>query len=194
MPTVGVLALQGCVTPHLEKLQHLEVASLPVRSAGDLAKIDGLILPGGESTTMLHLMKRGDLFSALCTFCSDKPCWGVCAGAILLAKEVVNPEQDSFGVIDIRATRNFYGSQLDSFTAPVKTTFASNSEGISVDFIRAPKLEALKSNVAALAFHEGNPVMFEQDNVIVSSFHPELGESLEFHRYFLNKLELGSNH
>ena len=181
---VGVLGLQGCIDPHLNHLKKLNVQSLPVRSKQDLAKVDRLILPGGESSTMLKLLESSDLFDELKKFGTSKPIWGVCAGAILLAQEVVHPSQKSLGLIRVRATRNYYGSQLQSFKATITPTCLSKP--IEVDFIRAPLLEALSAEVKTLASHQGQSVALQKENIIVTAFHTELGVSSDMHQYFLD--------
>ncbi|RIL09446.1 MAG: pyridoxal 5'-phosphate synthase glutaminase subunit PdxT, partial [Proteobacteria bacterium] len=142
---VGILALQGAVEPHISHIENLGQSAVKVRSAADLQEIERLILPGGESSTMLNLMQRHELMEPLREFGRRRPIWGVCAGAILLANEVVSPKQPSLKLMAIRATRNFYGSQLNSF----KKEVSIEPLGIDVkaDFIRAPKLERLSSNV-----------------------------------------------
>lgn len=181
--TVGVLALQGAITPHLRMLEGLGVPALRVTTPEHFDAIDRLILPGGESTTMLRLIDRADLWNPLLSFVQSKPVWGTCAGAILLAKEVHHPEQRSLKAIDIAAERNAYGSQLDSF----KTTLQAPclSAPIKVDFIRAPKLHPLSASVTVLAKNGDDPVLLQEKHILVSSFHVELGDDPELHRYFL---------
>ena len=182
MKTIGILALQGAVTPHYAHLAALEglerLAFCEVRAAADLENIAGLILPGGESSAMLRMMDYYDLIKPLAGFLKNKPAWGICAGAILLASEVLNPEQFSFGALPIRVTRNAYGRQLDSFHAPIM--------GYDVAFIRAPKIESLESNIKIVAEHDGAPVWLEQGHVMATTFHPELNPNVPspMHRRF----------
>lgn len=185
---VGVLALQGCVDPHLQMLSAIGVESIKVRSKQELALADRLIIPGGESSTMLKLMHSTSLFSELLKFGQSKPVWGICAGAILIAKLVRHPEQDSLGLIDIEAVRNFYGSQLDSFETELQISVLDS--GIKVQFIRAPLLKALSKNVQVLAeIKDSNDqmqsVLLKQNHILASSFHAELGDSTELHRFFV---------
>ena len=180
--TIGVLALQGAVTPHLEKIKAVGFTPQRVTSKESLAVCDRIILPGGESTTMLKLIDSSELWQPLLTFFKEKPTWGTCAGAILLAKKVINPAQRSFEVIDIQAERNAYGSQLDSFKTTLTVTGIDHQ--IEADFIRAPKLTALSNNVEVLAEHDGNEVMLRQGVTVVTSFHSELGNGLELHDWF----------
>lgn len=183
--TVGVLALQGCVAPHLAMIQSLGRKALAVRTEQELAQVERLIMPGGESTTMLKLLVSSGLWDKLAAFVKVRPVWGICAGSILLAKEVKNPKQDSLGAINIRAHRNFYGSQLDSFKSSI--VFEGIKSPIAVDFIRAPRLEPLSEDVQVLARDDnGTPVLMQQGHILVSAFHTELGTNPSLHRYFLD--------
>ncbi len=183
---VGILALQGCVTQHVDHFTKLGCSSLLVRKSDDLWKCDALVLPGGESSTMLHLLQRANLFSEVVEFCSSRPVWGICAGAILLAKKVSHPEQDSLEVMDIHAERNAYGSQLDSFKAEITGQIFNTP--LPADFIRAPKLKALSDQVMCLAQYEGDGVLFRQGHLLASSFHTELTDDSRLHAYFLEFL------
>lgn len=180
---VGVLALQGCVDPHFRHLSNLGATPSKVRTLSDLEKIDRLIMPGGESTTMLKLLHSTGLYSGIIKFAQSHPIWGICAGAILIAKEVSHPEQDSLGLIDIHARRNHYGSQLDSFETNILIEPLSTS--MKVQFIRAPLLNPISERVLVLARNENTPVMLKQNRIIASSFHVELGEDSRLHKYFL---------
>lgn len=179
----GVLALQGAITPHLQMLDKLGVDGVRVTGPEHLPGIERIILPGGESTTILKLLDRAGLWDDLVSFCRSNPVWGTCAGAILLAKEVYHPAQRSFKVMDISAERNAYGSQRESFKIPLRTNFLERE--IEVDFIRAPRLRPLTSNVSVLAEHEGDSVLLRQGNLLVSAFHSELGADTSLHEYFL---------
>ncbi len=191
----GILALQGCIEPHELALGRLGVAALKVRSPEDLEKVEALILPGGESTTMLRLIRSAGLFEPLQQFSENFPMWGICAGAILMAKEVCHPHQESLGVMSIRATRNFYGSQRESFKASIEISGLKNilkpKHTVEVDFIRAPMLEALSNSadephVSVLAAHQHHPVMLQQGHLLATSFHIELGEDSRLHEYFVS--------
>lgn len=181
-PSTGILALQGCIDPHLTVLNKLNIPAVKVRTVEDLKRIDRIILPGGESTAMLKLLARTGLENALIDFAHTNPVWGICAGSILLASKVSNPSQRSWGLINIHAMRNYYGSQRESF----KTTLSipSLGEEFLVDFIRAPKLEPLGSEVEVLAKHESDAVLLRAGNILVSSFHIELGDDTRLHQYF----------
>lgn len=183
---IGILALQGAVNPHVEKLESLGVTSKLVRREGDLKDIQGIILPGGESTTMIHLLKLNDLWNPLQEFVRTKPTWGICAGAILLASEVSNPNQVSLGAVDISVERNAYGRQLESFISPLEPTpHWSSKETVSGVFIRAPQINRVGPKVRVLLTHEERPVLIESENVLVGTFHPELTDSSVVHQYFL---------
>lgn len=185
---IGVLALQGAVTPHLEKLALLGTEPVEVRTPQDLCDLRGIILPGGESTSMIHLLQLNELWEPLANFVSSSPAWGVCAGAILLARKVLHPEQRSFGKIDITVSRNAYGRQINSFIDALSPTQewidASPIEGV---FIRAPKITTVASTARVLFRWNAEPVMVEQDHLLVSTFHPELSDHTKLHAYFLKK-------
>jgi 5'-phosphate synthase pdxT subunit len=184
MGQVGVLALQGCIEPHLNMLQKIGATSCEVRSVADLGNVDRLIIPGGESTTMLKLLNSTGLYSAVQEFGRRHPIWGICAGAILICKEVIHPDQQSMKLIAVRATRNFYGSQTDSFKAKIEIDPLDKT--MEVDFIRAPLLEPINSReVTVLARHNERPVLMQHGKILVSSFHTELGDDPSLHQYFL---------
>jgi 5'-phosphate synthase pdxT subunit len=189
--TVGILAVQGCIAPHEEKLHELGVTSKRVLDANDLNLVDGLILPGGESTTMLKLLDSRDMWNSLKKFCASKPSWGVCAGAILLATTVQNPRQKSLGAIEICAQRNAYGSQRESFKGSV--CLVPSMYKLTADFIRAPALEALSERAETLAIWEGNAVAFRQNLCMVTAFHTELGNDSFMHQLFLQTIEESTN-
>lgn len=179
--TIGILALQGCIDPHIKVLEKLGVKTQKVISPEHLENITHLIMPGGESTVMLKLLHKTGLFNPLKIFAQTKPVWGICAGSILAAQEVVNPTQESLNLLPIRAERNAYGSQIDSF----KTLLDFHGTQIPADFIRAPKLFPLSQSISVLAYHENQPVILRKDKILASSFHVELGEDSTLHQYFL---------
>jgi 5'-phosphate synthase pdxT subunit len=183
---VGVLALQGCVQQHLYHLHNLGVEPTRVRNEKELIDCERLILPGGESSTILALLHRTNLFEPLKLYCKKNPCWGICAGSILLAQEVINPIQDSLNALPIRAQRNFYGSQKDSFKAHIKFAEECALNEMQVDFIRAPKLEVLSDQVKVLSLHSNQQVMLKYRNILATSFHSELGEDSSLHKYFIS--------
>jgi len=180
---VGILALQGCVAPHMTLFEGLGVNCTKVRNAQELSEVSRLVIPGGESTTMLLLLKRSSLFSELVNFARSKPLWGICAGAILIAKEVLNPQQDCLGLMEILATRNHYGSQLESFNESV--WIDPLEKDLKAQFIRAPQLRPLSEKVEVLASRNGDAVFLKQNNIIATSFHTELGHDSSLHEFFL---------
>ena len=183
--TTGILGVQGCIEPHEQMLANISQPSLRVRTPEDLDKVDRLILPGGESTTMLRFLTQTGLSDKIKKFAESKPIWGICAGAILLAKEVLNPSQASLGLINIRAYRNFYGSQLDSFTHRIEIKAFDKS--IEAHFIRAPRLEVIENkNIEILAEVEQTPVFFRHNKIWACSFHVELGKDPSLHQVFVN--------
>lgn len=179
----GVLALQGCITPHISMLERIGEKVIRITSSDLLAHVDRLILPGGESTTMLTLMERYGLIEGLSDFGKTKPMWGICAGAILMAKEVHNPRQRSLQLMDILAERNHYGSQRESFKAKIEVDCIRQT--IEGDFIRAPLLRPISKAVDVLATHGQDPVLLRQGRLLASSFHVELGADPRLHEYFL---------
>jgi 5'-phosphate synthase pdxT subunit len=186
--TVGILGYQGCIEPHEELLSKIDVPHVRVLSPEDLSRVDRLILPGGESTTILKFIKAHGMMSPLREFAKSHPMWGICAGSILLANEVSNPDQDSLKVIDIAAHRNFYGPQTESFTTPIEVDFLRAP--IEVHFIRAPLLAptSTKTGTKSLKVHatfRGEPVFFSQGNIWACSFHAELGQDTSLHEAFL---------
>lgn len=166
-PVIGVLALQGAVQPH--KL-HIEAAGgefRAVRTPAQFEEVDGFILPGGESTTMLKLINAFDLWEPLENQFAKKPVWGICAGCILIAAKVTDPAQKSFGLLPITVQRNAYGRQLQSHHAEIN--------GYPVSFIRAPVITGISDRkIEVLARHVGNPVWIRMDKFMVSTFHAEL--------------------
>ena len=191
MRRIGILALQGDFALHAKRLDQLGVTWTLVKTAAELATVQGLIIPGGESTTLLKLMVAGDLRPALEQFhAQDRPLFGTCAGLILLAQETVRPCQESLGFIDLTAERNAYGRQVDSFIATGKSLVPElGTEPLEMVFIRAPKITRLSPSVAPLAMWQDEVVLARQGSVLVSSFHPELTTDFRVHRYFLSMLK-----
>lgn len=189
---VGVLALQGDFEAHAKALERAGAEPVLVRTAEGLKSVDGLVIPGGESTTMLKLLNYMDLKEPLREFANEKPVFGTCAGAILLAKEVENPQQESFGVIDLTVERNAYGRQLDSRVAtlhPDEDFQRRAGDGdVEAVFIRAPIIRRTGPDVKVLAEYEGDPVLVEQGKHLVATFHPELTQDARVHKLFLSKL------
>lgn len=183
---VGILALQGCVDPHAEHLKRLGADPVLVYRPSDLESVSGLILPGGESTTMLQLAKEWGLWEPLQRRAAEIPYWGICAGAILMASAVENPEQDCLGVMHLRVLRNAYGSQLDSFQDKIE--LSSGAEDAPAVFIRAPRFLAWGKNVKVEGKVKGEAVYLEEGRHMVTAFHPELTDSLWCHARFLKRV------
>jgi len=182
---IGVLALQGDFALHVQALARCGVRSVEVRKPEQLAEVDGLVIPGGESTTLLKLMDEGNFVPALEKFhAAGKPIFGTCAGLILLAREVTRPSQFSLGLIDVGVERNAYGRQRESFETRGTVALAGGRREIEMVFIRAPRIRRLGPGVETLATHDGEPVLAQQGPVLVAAFHPELTEDLTVHRYF----------
>ncbi len=190
MPHVGVLALQGDYEAHGRVLSELNTSWQLVKMPRELDAVDALIIPGGESTTLLKLMAPIAMRPALERFhAQGRPIFGTCAGLILLARETRRPEQESLGLIDIVAERNAYGRQIDSFVGEGTPLVADLQPApLKMVFIRAPKIAALHDSVTPLAMCRDDVVLARQDHVLVASFHPELSEDRRVHRYFLEML------
>jgi 5'-phosphate synthase pdxT subunit len=184
---IGILALQGAEQPHRDKLKQLAVEATPVRLAADLGGCAGLIMPGGESTTMLKLIHDYDLGPALVDFGRRCPVWGVCAGSILMAEQVENPTQESFALLPITVLRNAYGRQNESFITrlTVKLPGQAPAEQEAV-FIRAPQIVSVKPGVTVLAEYQGKPVAVQHGRHLASTFHPELSTPDRLHRHFVS--------
>ena len=182
---IGVLALQGDFARHAEALARSGVESLEVRRPEALDAVDGLIIPGGESTTLLRLMEAWAFMPAVEAFHrARKPIFGTCAGLILLAREVVNPRQLSLGLIDVSVERNAYGRQRESFEASGVATLDGRPTEIEMVFIRAPRIRRVGPALDVLARLDDEPVLARQDTVLVATFHPELTDDRTVHRYF----------
>lgn len=184
--TVGVLALQGDFEAHERALHRAGAQTAQVRTAEDLSRVDGLVIPGGESTTMLKLLDATGLKGPLAEFAHRKPVFGTCAGAILLAADVTNPEQDSLGFLDIAVARNAYGRQLDSRIVRITPEADALPGGeLEAVFIRAPIIRRTGPGVRVLATYNGDPVLVEQGRHMVATFHPELTADTRVHQRFL---------
>jgi len=183
---VGVLALQGDFEAHRKALERAGADAVEIRTARQLDEIDALILPGGESTTMLRLLDEEELFDPLRRFGRQKPIFGTCAGTILLATEVMNPAQRSLGLMDIAVERNGYGRQLDSRIV----TLPWNGAGLEAVFIRAPIIRRTGQQVKVLAEYRGMPVLVQQGRHLAATFHPELTGDPRVHREFLDNLPM----
>lgn len=192
MKRVGILALQGDFDAHRKALAEAGASPSLVRTAAQLEEVDGLVIPGGESTTMLKLLHLENLLEPLRAFGQQKPLFGTCAGAILMASEVHNPAQESLSLMDIGVERNAYGRQIDSRVVRIQPeadfcAHTGNDEMEAV-FIRAPVIRRVGPQASVLARYQGDPVLVEQGRHLVATFHPELSGDSRVHRWFLEKL------
>src|SRR6202795_2357725 len=178
---IGVLALQGDFDAHRRRLEELGAEVVLVKKPEQLDELDGLVIPGGESSTFLTLLGVAG-FEKLKQFVRVKPTFGTCAGAILLANEVENPKQSGLGVLDVRIRRNAYGRQLESSIREGKL----NGSPIEMVFIRAPKIERVGPGVEVIATEGGDPVAVVQGRVMAATFHPELSDDTRVHQAFLD--------
>ena len=183
---VGVLALQGDFLAHQRALEHAGAEAVEVRTAADLESVQGLVIPGGESTTMMKLLEQEKLVDPLRDFGRRRPIFGTCAGAILLATDVANSPQASLGLMDMEVERNAYGRQLDSRIAHLNPQGLDG--GLEAVFIRAPIIRRVGKDARVLATYEGNPVLVEQGRHLAATFHPELTDDARVHLMFLLKI------
>lgn len=186
-PRIGVLAIQGDYAAHAEALSECGAIPVEVRKREELAGLDGLILPGGESTTILKFLERGRLFDDLKHFCSTRPVFGTCAGAILLAREVRNPAQRSLGVLDAVVERNAYGRQIDSSILLSDTKLHGGK--LEMVFIRAPRIVETGADVEVLAERDGMATLVRQGKVMAATFHPELTSDRRVHQAFVDLVQ-----
>jgi 5'-phosphate synthase pdxT subunit len=189
---VGVLSLQGDFEAHGAALERAGAAPVYVREREQLEELDGLVIPGGESTTMLKLMEYENLMTPIREFGRRKPMFGTCAGAILMASQVLNPEQPALGLMDLSVERNAYGRQIDSRVVRIEpeAEFSERTAAgpLEAVFIRAPIIRQLGGEAKVLARYNGDPVLVEEGKHLVATFHPELTQDFRVHRYFLEKL------
>lgn len=183
-PRIGVLAIQGDYAAHAEALAEAGATAVEVRKREELVDLDGLILPGGESTTILKFLERGNLFDDLKQFCSSRPVFGTCAGAILLAREVRNPAQRSLGLLDAVVERNAYGRQIDSSILFSDTKLPGDK--LEMVFIRAPRIVETGPDVEVLAERDGTATLVRQGNLMAATFHPELSSDRRVHQAFVD--------
>lgn len=186
---IGVLALQGAFSEHLDVLAKLNIETRKVKKTEHLEGLAGLIIPGGESTTLGRLMTKYELFDPIKDLVQRGrlALFGTCAGMIIAASEVVGYDQPRLGVIDIAVRRNAYGRQIDSFEADLEVP-AIGGPPVRAVFIRAPYIEMVGPGVEVLAEHDGHPVMARTERVLVASFHPELTTDYRVHEYFVQQI------
>lgn len=191
-PRIGVLALQGDYAAHARAFRDLGLDPVEVRRCAALDALDGLVIPGGESTTLLNLMRDEPWFDALERFhAGGGALFGTCAGAILLATEISGPAQSGLGLLDVSIRRNAYGRQIDSFEDEIVLE-QENGQTLRAVFIRAPRFERIGSRVEVLARHGDQPVLVRQGRVMAGTFHPELTDDRRLHARFLNLIEKGA--
>jgi 5'-phosphate synthase pdxT subunit len=192
MKKVGVLSLQGDFAAHGAAVERAGALPVYVRERSQLGEIDGLILPGGESSTMLKLLHYENLFDDVVEYGRCKPMFGTCAGAILMARDVTNPAQESMGLMDIEVERNAYGRQVDSrvveLDAQPEFEQRTSPGKLEAVFIRAPIIRRAGQGIHVLAEYAGDPVLIEQGQYLVATFHPELTKDARVHSLFLEKL------
>jgi 5'-phosphate synthase pdxT subunit len=192
---VGVLALQGTFIEHISMLRQLGVEATPIRLPHELDTLDGLIIPGGESTTMLRLMESFGLLQPIREMAQDGlPIWGTCAGMVLLAKNVSNYEMQTLGLMDTSVRRNAFGNQIDSFETDLEIPLVGEAPFHAV-FIRAPFIEEAKPSVRILSCLPNDTIVaVRQNRLLACSFHPEFTDDLRFHSYFLDIVNQQSSH
>lgn len=182
-PRIGVLAIQGDYAAHAVALSEAGAEPREIRNPEELPALDALILPGGESTTMLKFLEKRNFFDALREFCAQKPVFGTCAGTILLAREVRNPAQRSLGLLDAVVERNAYGRQIDSSIEIADTSLPGGP--LEMVFIRAPRIIETGPDVQVLALRAGHPTLVRQGRTMAATFHPELSSDRRVHRLFV---------
>jgi pyridoxal 5'-phosphate synthase pdxT subunit len=185
LPRIGVLAIQGDFEAHASALREAGAEAVLVRKPEELASLDGLIVPGGESTTMLKFLERDNFLEKLTDFVRSKPTFGTCAGCILLAQEVLHPRQQSLAVLDATVERNAYGRQIDSSIEQAESKIGP----IEMVFIRAPRIVRVGNEVEVLAERDGSPVLVRQGHLLAATFHPELSTDRRVHRLFVEQVK-----
>ncbi|MBS3097363.1 pyridoxal 5'-phosphate synthase glutaminase subunit PdxT [Candidatus Woesearchaeota archaeon] len=188
---IGVLALQGSFREHVTMLKKCNVEPVEVRKPEDLDNIYGLIIPGGESTAIGKLMRESDLDREIIRkYELGMPIYGTCAGAILLAKDVVGEKQPNLGLMNISIKRNEYGRQVDSFETNLN--ISGFEKPFKCIFIRAPVINSFYNGAKIMAEFKNKPVMMQQDNILISTFHPELTDDIRIHKHFIDMIKKGA--
>ncbi len=183
-PRIGVLAIQGDFAAHAQALVEAGADAVEVRTAPQLADLDGLVLPGGESTTFLKFLERDGFLESLRRFVAEKPTFGTCAGCILLARHVTQPAQESLAVLDISVERNAYGRQIDSAIRVGETMLPGGP--LEMVYIRAPRITTVGPGVEVMAERDGFPVLVRQGRLLAATFHPELSSDRRVHQLFVD--------
>jgi pyridoxal 5'-phosphate synthase pdxT subunit len=190
MTNIGVLALQGAFSKHMAMLESIGAHAIDVRKPEDLASCQGLIIPGGESTTIMRQLNFINFSDALKEFSKKKPLFGTCAGLILMSKEIIGDPMEPLDVIDVLVERNAFGRQYESFSVNLSTKLgAVKPELIPAVFIRAPRIRHCGPEIEVLAAYEGEPVLVKQGFHLGATFHPELTHCTAIHAYFLSLVE-----
>ena len=184
--TVGVLALQGAFYKHIEVLRAIGVQAVEVRTAATLSICDALIIPGGESTTMMKVLEFTDSLEQLKTFALQKPIFGTCAGIILMSKTILNDQMKPFDLMNITVERNAFGRQVESFNTTLEAELNNSSSSVEALFIRAPRIRQCGPEVKVLASYKGEPVLVQQGKYLGATFHPELTNDFSIHRHFIS--------
>lgn len=187
VPLIGVLALQGAFDAHATRLRELGAEVRLVRKPSDLEGLDGLVIPGGESSTFLWHLELAGFYDVLNEFVRDKPTFGTCAGAILLASEVLNPGQKSFAALDATIERNAYGRQNDSRILHEETKIPGGP--LETVYIRAPRIDRIGPQVEVLASRDGHPTLVREGDILAATFHPELSQDKRVHQLFLDMVK-----
>jgi 5'-phosphate synthase pdxT subunit len=187
---VGVLAIQGDFERHLYRLSRLGVEGREIRNVDEFVDIDGLIIPGGESTTLSILIDRFSMREKLQEFCRTHAVWGTCTGLIMLSKSVDDKRVKPLGIIDISVKRNGYGRQIYSFFHEIDADIDGNNVLLPASFIRAPVVVDCNSNINILARFDGSPVLLSQRNCLGSTFHTELDDDLTLTKFFVDNFVL----
>ena len=183
-PQIGVLALQGAYDIHADRLNELGAITRFIRTPDQLHFLDGLVIPGGESTTFLKHLERAGFYDVLNDFVHSKPTFGTCAGTILLAKDVDNPPQRSFAALDIAVERNAYGRQNDSTILTAETSLPGGP--MEMVFIRAPRISRVGEGIETLATRDNSPTLIRKGQILAATFHPELSDDPRVHQLFLD--------
>lgn len=189
---IGVLALQGDFERHLHQIEMVAARPIEVRTIAALSQVDGLIIPGGESTTMSYLLDKFDMRQALLDFARTKPVWGTCAGMIMMAQRIDDNQAgvEPLALIDIDIVRNGYGRQVFSFQEPLSAQWDSQQHVLTASFIRAPRITRLGEEVEVLARYGDDPVLVRQGQHMATSFHTELDDDTALLQFFINALVL----
>lgn len=189
MAIIGVLALQGAFAKHMAMLESIGVHAVDVRKPAELERCEGLIIPGGESTTMMRQAGFMRFEEALKTFAKQKPIFGTCAGLILMSQEIIADSMQPFGILNVVVERNAFGRQYESFGVNLSANLGAKPQTIEAFFIRAPRIRSHGPEVEVLAAYEKEPVLVKQGFHLGASFHPELTHDTSIHKYFAKLVE-----